>query len=333
MNKAVSIIVALAIVTVSAVLWRAYVPKPAAVSWQGWVEGNFLFLAPDEAGRVVTLRVREGDWVQKGSPLFAVQNELQDAEMRQATAALSEAKARLERAEAAQQRPEEIAVLEAQKARAEAALEQSQPELQRAKELVSRGVSPKSRLDSASSTYARDQAALSEIKRQIDVARLESRSEDIAAARAVVAQAESRLAAANVSLDRRLVAAPADSRVQEIFYREGEVVPAARPVLSLLPPGNLRLRFFVPQAELALLHPGTRVNATCDGCPSPIAATISFISTEAEFTPPVIFSREERQKLVFRIEARPDAGADLRVGLPITVTLAEKDGSRDASGQ
>lgn len=325
MRRAARIALALAIVAAAAFAWRYYASKPQETAWQGWIEGDFLFLAPDEAGRVVTLRVREGDEVEKGAPLFAVQNELQDAEMRQAQAALSEAEARLERAKAAQQRPEEVAVLEAQMARAEAALEQSKPELVRTRELVARGVSPKARLDTASAAFARDTAALNEIKRQIDVARLKARSEDIAAAEAVVRQARSRLAAANFSLDRRLVAAPADSRIQEVFYREGEVVPAARPVLSLLPPGNLKLRFFVPEPELAKVPPGTKVRATCDGCRHAIDATVSFVSTEAEFTPPVIFSREERQKLVFRVEARPDNPKDLRVGLPVTIVPGGED--------
>ncbi|MCB1506323.1 MAG: HlyD family efflux transporter periplasmic adaptor subunit [Hyphomicrobiaceae bacterium] len=299
--------------------WRTYGNKQVEAGWQGWVEGDYLFIGPDEAGRLTSLDVRQGQSVAKSAPLFAVQSDLQSAELQQAAAALKEAEARLARANEAQQRPEEIAVLEAQKTRAKAALEKSQPDYDRAKDLVAKGISPPSRLDDAAASLARDRAALVEAERQIDVARLKSRIEDIAAARAVVEQAKSRLSAAEVSLSRRTITAPAEGIVQEVFYRHGEVVPAGRPVLSLLPPGNVKLRFFVPEAKLASIEPGTQIEASCDGCAEPIKATVTFVSTEAEFTPPVIFSREERHKLVFRVEAKPVDPASLRVGLPITV--------------
>lgn len=305
--------------------WQWYAHAPQRVTWQGWVEGDFLFVGPDEAGRLTQLGVKEGDTIKKGDRLFTVQSDIQSAEMQQAQASLSEAKARLARAEAAQQRPEEIAVLEAQRARAEAALERSRPELARAKELVAKGSSPQARLDEAAAAFASDEAALVAAQHQIEVARLKARSEDIEAARAVVQQAQSRVTAASINLDRRALVAPADGVVQEIFYREGEVVSAGRAALSLLPPGNVKLRFYVPETELAGVSPGQKVEATCDGCDAPIQATVSFISRDAEYTPPVIFSREERVKLVFRVEARPIDGTRLRVGLPVTVEPVSKD--------
>lgn len=325
MKRPLLVVALIAVLAGAGWAWHHYRSAPRQVTWQGWVEGNFLFLAPDEAGRVVRLEVKEGDTVKAGAPLFTVQSDLQAAELEGAKAALSEATARLERAEAAQQRPEEVAVLEAQKARALAALDKSRPELARAQDLVAKGISPQSRLDDAISAVASDEASLSEIERQITVARLKSRSEDIAAARAVVNQARSRLAAAQVSLERRTVKAPEDARVQELFYRHGEVVPAGRAVLSLLPPGNVKLRFFVPETELATMAPGQPVEASCDGCARAIKATVTFVSTEAEFTPPVIFSKEERKKLVFRVEAKPASGTSLPVGLPVTVAPATED--------
>lgn len=325
MRKVVLIVLLVLVAAGAGWTWDQYARAPQRVTWQGWVEGDFLFVGPDESGRLTTLMVREGDAVKRGDRLFAVQNDLQAAEMQQAEAALSEAKARLARAEAAQQRPEEIAVLEAQKARAEAALEKSRPELARAKGLVAKGAAPQSRLDEAAATFASDQAALAAAQYQIDVGRLKARTEDIDAARAVVEQAQSRVAAARVSLDRRAIVAPADGVVQEIFYRNGEVVAAGRSVLSLLPPGNVKLRFFVPETELASVSPGQKVEASCDGCAEPIQANVSFISREAEYTPPVIFSREERTKLVFRVEARPRDGTHLRIGLPVTVEPVSRD--------
>lgn len=306
--------------------WSYYVRQPADLSWQGWIEGDFLFVGPDEAGRLTTLLVKEGASVKHGDRLFAVQNDIQAAEMQQAEATLSEAEARLSKALAAQQRPEEIAVLESQKTRAAAALEKSRPELARAQDLVAKGTAPQSRLDDAAAVFAGDQASLAAAQQQIEVARLKARDEDIEAARAVVEQAHSRLSAARVSLDRRAVVAPADSVVQEIFFRQGEVVSAGRAVVSLLPPGNVKLRFYVSEPQLAGMSPGQKVQATCDGCGTPIQATVSFISTEAEYTPPVIFSREERAKLVFRVDALPqDSNKHLRVGLPITVEPVPQD--------
>lgn len=312
-------------------VWHHHAREPSQVSWQGWVEGNFLFLGPDESGRLTALNAKEGDAVRLGDQLFAVQSDLQAVEMHQAEAALSEAKARLARAQSAQQRPEEIAVLEAQRTRAEAALQKSRPELARAKDLVAKGISPQSRLDDAIAANAGDRASLAAAERQIAVARLNSRMEEIAAARAVVEQAQSRVDAARVILMRRTIEAPADGVIQEIFYRPGEVVPAGRPVLSLLPPGNVKLRFFVPETELAILSLGQEIEATCDGCMKPILGAVTFVSTEAEFTPPVIFSREERRKLVFRVEATPSEGEHLRVGLPVTVRPALKDSKNAVS--
>jgi len=293
----------------------------ASAQWQGWVEGNFLYLGPDEAGRLVSLDVTEGQTVERGAPLFAVQSDIQEAEWQQAKAALEEAKAKLAKAQAAQQRPEEIAVLEAQRARARAALDQSGPELKRAKELVQKGVAAQSRLDAAEAAFAGDTAALQQVERQIEVARLKSRTEDIDAAKDVVAQAQSNLASAGWRRQQRSVSAPADGTILTIYFRNGEVVPAGRPVVSLLPPANMKVRFFVPQSVIPTLEIGQRVAVSCDGCASDIEATISFLSPQAEFTPPVIYSREERQKLVFLVEARPLHPQQLRVGQPVSVRI------------
>jgi len=297
-------------------------PRAVPRSWQGWIEANFLFIGPDEAGRITSLPVAEGQQVAPGDPLFTVESEIQEAEYRQAKAALDEAEARLARAEAAQQRPEEIAVLEAQRARAQAALEQSKPELERAQKLLAQGVSPQSRVDQAQATYNRDLAQLRESERQIEVARLKAHPDDIAAAREVAAQARARLAAAETRRRQRRVLAPAAGRIQEVFFRTGEIVPAGRPVIALLPPGNVKVRFFVPQAELPRLAAGETVSVSCDGCPNDLMADITFVSGQAEFTPPVIYSPDERAKLVFRVEARPHRPELVRVGQPVTVTLA-----------
>ncbi len=312
--------------------WRLVLPALAALvlagcgesgerRYQGWVEADLIFVGPDEAGRVEELSVREGDTVVAGALIFAVDADLQRADLNAASAAVAEAQARLARLEHQQQRDEEIAVLQAQERRADAMLALSSAELERQKALSARGVSTPQQLDTANANFNRDSAALVEVRRQIEVARLSAREEDIAAARQTLAGAEARKASAETRLARRAIASPVSGTVQQVYFRVGEIVPASRPVVAILPPANVKLRFFVPQAGLPEISVGGRVRVRCDGCPQEIAARISFIARSAEFTPPVIYSREERDKLVFLIEAVPEQTESLRVGQPIDVML------------
>ena len=140
-------------------------------------------------------------------------------------------------------------------------------------------------------------------------------------AEATLRSAEARLNSTRTRLERRKVASPVQGSVQEVYFRTGEMVQAGRPIVSLLPPNNTKVRFFVPQATLPSLKIDDRINVTCDGCKTGLLARVSFISAQAEFTPPVIYSREERARLVFRIEARPEQPENLRVGQPVSVTL------------
>jgi HlyD family secretion protein len=139
-------------------------------------------------------------------------------------------------------------------------------------------------------------------------------------AEAALRTAQARLNSAKTKLERRRIAAPAAGTIQEVYFREGEMVQPGRPIVSLLPPGNVRVRF-VPQAELPRIKIGDRIAVGCDGCAGDLAARVSFISVQAEFTPPVIYSQEERARLVFRIEAVPERPAELRVGQPVSVAV------------
>ena len=287
---------------------------------QGWVEGDFVFVGPDEAGRVETLGVREGDQVAAGAPLFAVDADLQMADVHTASAQVAEARARLARLESAQQRKEEVAVLQAQERRAESAVGLSTAELDRQQTLAAKGIAAQAQLDTARANSSRDKAALEEVRRQITVAQMSSREEDIAAARQSLAAVLARQTASETKLARRKLASPVAGAVQQVYYRPGEMVPAGRPVLSILPPGNIKLRFFVAQAMLPKIALGDSVEVTCDGC-APLTARVSFIARSAEYTPPVIYSLEERNKLVFMIEARPEKPDGLRVGQPVQVAF------------
>lgn len=142
-------------------------------------------------------------------------------------------------------------------------------------------------------------------------------------AEAALRQAKANLEWAQTRLARRNAHSPGDGTIEQIYYRPGETVPAGRPVVALLPPGNLKIRFFAPQAVLPELKYGDVVGISCDGCDKGLTAKISFIARSAEFTPPVIYSMEERAKLVFLIEARPEHPEKFRVGQPVTVTLPQ----------
>jgi HlyD family secretion protein len=308
--------------------WRA--PGPAV--YQGWVEADTVFVGAEDGGRLASLSVAEGQEVKAGDPLFSIDSKTQTADVQAARQALDEAASRLARLVAAQQRPEEIAILEAALQRAQASLDYSKSELARAQELVRKGFATQARADQAQSTFDQNQAAVEEVQRQIAAARLGGRQEDLEAASFVVGQAKARLASAQAKLDRLAVPAPEGGRILEVYYRPGEVVPVGRPVVALLPPPNMKVRFFVPQQVLPRLGIGQSVDVRCDGCGPGLTASITYLGQEAEYTPPVIYSLEERRKLVYRVEARPGKPQALRVGQPVQVTPAAMAGGAGGPG-
>jgi HlyD family secretion protein len=295
----------------------------APTAFQGYMEGNLVYMAPEEGGRIERLAVEVGDAVAEGQFLFGLESSVQIAQRNEAEARLRQAEAQLANLKSAMQRPEQVAVLQAQEARARAQLQLSRNEYERQQTLFQKGITAKAQLDQARSAFDRDTAALEETQRQIQAAQLTSRSGEIDAAEAMVRAGEAMLRQAETRVEKRRVAAPASARVQDIFFRAGEVVNAGQPVLALLPPANLRVRFYVPEPMLSTLSLGQAVTIACDNCGAGYGAKVSFISREAEYTPPVIFSEQERAKLVFRLEARPVQELTLPVGLPVTVRPLE----------
>lgn len=140
-------------------------------------------------------------------------------------------------------------------------------------------------------------------------------------AEAALRQAKANLAWSETRLSRRRALSPGDGTIQQVYYRPGETVPAGHPVVALLPPGNLKVRFFAPEAQLPEIKFGDTVALSCDGCDKDLTAKVSFIARSSEYTPPVIYSLDERAKLVYMIEARPDRPEKFRVGQPVTVSL------------
>ena len=160
---------------------------------------------------------------------------------------------------------------------------------------------------------------------QLDAARMQSQT-----AHARIDELNAQIAQLHWVTAQKAVAAPVGGMVDDVYYRVGEQVPAGTPVLSLLPPQSRKLRFFVPQADLDRVRPGAKVVAHCDGCPAPIAATVRFIAPQAEYTPPVIYSESARQKLVFLVEAWPEAvdALKLRPGQPAEVEISSSSGTQ-----
>jgi HlyD family secretion protein len=238
------------IATAVAAWWYVTREDDAATTFQGYVEGNLVFMAPEEGGRIERLDFEAGDPVSEGQLLFALEASTQQAQRNEAEARFRQAEAQLANLKMAMQRPEQIAVLQAQEERARASLDLSRSEYQRQQTLYQRGYSAKARLDQAEAAFERDKAALDEATRQIRAAQLSSRSAEIDAAEAAVRAAEAMLRQVETRLAKRRVMAPAAALVQDVYFRAGEVVNAGQPVIALLPPANLRVRFYVPEPVL-----------------------------------------------------------------------------------
>lgn len=289
----------------------------------GYMEADLVLVGSEQGGRIEALAVEEGESVKQGDPVFILESSEQEEAVAAAKARVTEAEARLADAKAEVQRPDEIKVLEAALAQAQAMREQANNNLDRARALFEKGWITKAQLDDAVAQHDRHEAAVAEAEKRITAARLPGRSDMIDAAAANAEAARHALAEAEKNLGKRKVFAPAGGTVEEVYFRPGEVVKVGQAVVALLPPRNLKVRFFVDEPDRARLRVDQRVALSCDGCPPDLHAKINFIAREAEFTPPVIFSREQRQKLVYLIEARPEGEAEaLTAGQPVTVTLA-----------
>ncbi len=245
------------VVLLLAALALAGCGAPKDAGYQGWVEADLIFVSPDEQGRVVKLNVREGDRIEAGAPLYAVDDDLQQADLNQSNATLANARQTYDRALS----------------------------------LTKTGSGTQASLDSAESALR---------------------------------VAEARVNTSQTRLARRRMSAPIAGTIQQIYFREGETVPAQRPVVSILPPGNMKVRFFVSEPELPKLKVGDEVRVTCDGCAAGLTAKVYFIATTAEYTPPVIYSLDERAKLVYLIQARPAQPESLRVGQPVSIFIDGK---------
>jgi len=315
MNPKVRIALVVAVVVAAGGgAWWAWGPKSdGGRMLSGYVEGEALYLSSSTAGAVSRVNVRRGQRVAAAGPLVAQRD--------RAAAALTEAEARLEDARKGQ-RPQELAVFDAQRAAAQAAYNQADADYNRIAPLVRKGIYAPARLDSARA--ARDTAAanVKAIARQREAGTLGARPDAVRAAEAQVQQARDALAEAQSLLDRTGPTAPSAARVEQVFFQDGEWAAANQPVVSLIPDDRVKVRFFVPEAALSSYRIGQAVAFTCDGCAGGLKARIDYISPRPEFTPPVIYSRESRDRMVFLVEAAPEHPRALSPGQPVDVTPA-----------
>lgn len=294
-------------------------PAPAP-GWSGYVEGDYVYVSAALAGTLTQLNVRSGDQVTQAMPLFALEADSEQAARLEAEARLARASAQLANA-AKGRRRDEVAVIQAQISQARAQAQLTASELAREQQLVQQGFVSAARRDDLRAAQAQSAARLEELAAQLRVAQLPARVDERAAAAADVEAARQAVQQSAWRTAQKSRTAPVSALVADTFFRVGEWVPAGQPVLSLLPGGNVKARFFVPEATIGALKIGAAVTLHCDGCAAPIAARITFISNQAEYTPPVIYSNVQRAKLVFMVEARPSPvdGARLKPGQPVDV--------------
>jgi HlyD family secretion protein len=290
--------------------------------FSGYAEADLVYVAPAIGGRVEKLTVERGARVQAGQLLFELERDPESL-ARATAAARAEGAAAQTRNLRKGKRVDELRAIEQQVAQARAALALSSNELKRSETLVAQGFLSPNRLDELRATRDRDAARVAEVQSQLATARDAARPDEIAAAEAEQRAAEGELASSRWREDQtRGIAARAGS-VQDVMYRPGEWVAQGFPVVALLPDGALKVRFFVPQAALARIRIGDPVAVNCDGCAPGMTARIAFVSDQAEYTPPVIYSNESRAKLVFMVEAKPDekTASQLKPGQPVDVRI------------
>lgn len=295
--------------------------RGSAPGWPGYAEAELVHLSSPLGGTLATLTVARGQHVAAGAPLFQLEAA---AEL----LARQEAQARLEQAQAQSAnlrkgaRPLELQAAQQQLAQAQAALQASTAQLQRSEQLVRQGFIAAAQLDDLRAVRDRDAARVRELQARLGAARTAARPDEIAAAQAQRRAALQVLEQQRWREDQKQGRAPTAGVVFDLPFRPGEWVAPGQPVVVLLPDDGVKLRFFVPQDRLSQVQVGMPVTIHCDGCPAGLPATVNYVSPQAEFTPPVIYSNESRHKLVFMVEARPAPHSRLKPGQPVEVVPA-----------
>lgn len=290
---------------------------PETPRWNGYVEADYVYAAPMSAGQIATLAVHEGDVVAAGAVLFTLNQGQQAALLDSARAGVAVAEANLANLTTGS-RQDEIDVIRASLAKAQSDLSLARDTSARQGKLFAQGVSTQSQLDQARATLASAEAAVRQLQAQLKVAELPARDAQQLAAESNVAVARAAVEKATADLADRTVLSPVGGRIEKLYFDAGEMASAGTPVVSILPAGALKVKFYLPEGVRQQFTLGDRLAVSCDGCPAGLTATVSFFASDPQFTPPVIYSRDERTRLSFLAEATLDAG-ELHPGQPVTL--------------
>ena len=289
----------------------------------GYVEGEYVLIAPVATATIESLSVARGDHVAAGQSLAGQEKRDAEIALTQARAAVARADGQLANLREGR-RPEEIRVIEAALTSARARAREADRTLARVTNLAKSGSATETQRDDAATAAEIAAASVAEAEANLAVARLPARPQEIAAAEAALSGARADMAHAQWALGKRSLVAPVAGQIADVIRHPGELAGPAAPVLSLLPDGGVKLRLYVPESALSHIGPGTRLSVRCDGCAPDLSARVTYVSDTPEFTPPVIYSAGSRQKLVYLIEARPDAPGDLKPGQIVDAVLADE---------
>jgi len=287
---------------------------------QGYVEGEFVYVAAPLPGRLERLFVQRGSQVKAGEPLFELESVPEKTAHDETRLHLAQIRSQVADTKKGQ-RPTEIEATTSRLNLARVALKYSEQELARLERLLSARVVPAQEVDRLRSLRDQDRQRVAQLEAELGTAKLGSRSDQVAAAEASMRALEAALARSKWDLDQKRQTAPTAGLVFDTLYRTGEWIAAGRPAVVLLPPQNIKVRAFVPQPLISAIHQGDKVLVSVDGMKKPLSGTVHFVSPQAEYTPPVIYSRENRQKLVYMVELGfdPEAAVQLHPGQPVDV--------------
>ena len=291
-------------------------------SWNGYVEADYVYVSAASPGTIATLAVREGSIVAEGDVLFALNGEQYRALAAAADARVAAAEAALANLTTGS-RDDEIEVIRASLEKAQADLRLARESAERTRQLFNEDLAPRARLDQAEANLAAAEAATKQLEAELRVAELPARDALQQQADANLAAASAEAEKAHADLADRIVSAPVAGRIERLYFRLGETAAAGVPVLALLPADALKVKFYVGEAERATLALGETVGVSCDGCAEELTAELSFFASDPQFTPPIIYSRDERMRLTFLAEATLESGAGLLPGQPVTVARIE----------
>lgn len=310
MKRLRPLLIIAATIAIAILLWLLLSGSKRERTLSGYIEGEELYLASPVAGTVASVSAVEGSRVTAGQQLFTIDPATLAAQQQQREANVAAAQT-------------QIASAEANARQADADVAAAQADADRARQDLTRLLSVKR--DDSAAVAGKDidaaRAALRQTSSKVSAARktADARRAEVEAARAQTAEAKGGQRETQIRINQLSPAAPAAGRIEDVYFQQGEWVNANQAVVALLPDNKVKVRFYVPEQQVAAYTPGRTVHFSCDGCASGLSAVVRYVSPRPEFTPPIIYSRDSRDRLVFMVEAYPARPASLLPGLPVDV--------------